>query len=302
MVDILELNPFLASIIFIVLFSVVYYIISYKQIKKADHYQSLIEFLDIDKEEDFESRNLFAHGLIYPPNFSDENFEVYSKSKPVTYLGGDLYFHAKDSKGNYWFAIGDTSGHDINSHLFSMMLISNLAYFINLCKNPKEVNQNINSDLKQRVIFSKFSLPYYASLVILKGNENGKMKHYGQHPNMILYRHKTKAIEIIETCGEFIGIEKFSFHTNKDSFHTNKENEVREFQLYSGDILFIFTDGIFEQKNKEKKYFGYRLYEFIQNYPKHELGKLIENLFMEVEKFTNGKIQDDMTIMAIRKK
>lgn len=294
LVDILDLNPFLASVIFIVLFSLAYYIISYKQIKKADHYQSLIEFLDIDEDEDFESRNLFAHSLIYPPNFSDEHYEVFSKSRPVTYLGGDLYYHAKDSNNYYWFAIGDTSGHDINSHLFSMMLISNLAYFINLCKNPKEVNQNINSDLKQRVVFSKFLLPYYASLVILRGDSKGNIKHYGQHPNMVLFRDKTQSIEIIETIGEFIGIEKFS--------NLRTQEEDREFQLFSGDLLFIFTDGIFEQKNKENKYFGYRLYEFIQNHPKEDIGKLIENLFKEVESFTHGKIQDDMTIMVIRKK
>ncbi len=290
----IDLQVFLFTLVSIILFFLIYYIISYKQIHKIDRFQKLLEFLDIQENNDFEARNSFARSLIFPPDIRDENFEVYSFFKPFSFLGGDLYFQSKDSKGKYWFAIGDASGHDVNSHLFSMMLISGLSSLIHTCNTPKEINEQLNYNLKLRSILNGHPLPCYASLVVLKIDEVGKVEHYGQHPNLVVYRKQTNQTEVIETSGGFIGNENYPLPASS-------LQEPKGFQLNSGDILFVFTDGIFEQKNSKNQYYGYRLYEFLLNHPKEDLELFLMNLYKEVLEFSRGKIQDDLTVMVIRK-
>lgn len=290
----LDAKVFYFSIASITLFSVIYFLFTFRQIHKVEKYQQLIEFLDIEESNDFDERNSFARALIFPSDIRDEKFEVFSYSKPYSFLGGDLFFQSKDAKGRYWFAIGDASGHDINSHLFSMMLVSGISSFIHTCESPKEITDNLNRDLKLRSILSGHPLPCYASLVVIQSDADGKMIHYGQHPNLIVFRGSRQETEVIETSGGFIGNENYPLPPSALL-------EPAGFQLESGDILFIFTDGVFEQKNVKNQYYGYRLYEFILNHPKEDLDLFLLNLYKEIFSFSQGKIQDDMTIMAIRK-
>jgi serine phosphatase RsbU (regulator of sigma subunit) len=230
---------------------------------------------------------------------NDENFEVFGKLQPATYLGGDIINHARDREGNYWFAVGDASGHDLNSHLFSMMILNQMNYLVNLAKTPKEMNTMMNQVLKERIQSYPIPVNSYASLGLLKADSNGNFLHYGLHPNFLLYRVDKKDIEIIETSGHFIGIEvSNAIHSNSKEEHNN-----HLFSMNKGDILFCFTDGLFEQRNKERKYFGYRLYEFIKNEDKSNLPLFAKKLFDAVRDFAGNKtIDDDMTILIIRKK
>ena len=83
---------------------------------------------------------------------------------------------------------------------------------------------------------------------------------------------------------------------------SKNKNEQGHFTLEDGDILFAFTDGVFEQKSKQGKYFGTQLYNFIQWEPKENLRIFSDNLFKAVQDHTENKIKDDMTLLIIRKK
>lgn len=244
---------------------------------------------------DYLKRN--AQRLIFPSKMEDENFEVIAKMQPVTYLGGDVINYTVDKEGYYWFAIGDSSGHDLNSHLFSMMLMAQMNYFVNIAKDPMEMNQCINRTLEARKkVDPDLNISNYASLGILKSDKKGNFLHYGLHPNYIVFRKDKKDNDIIETGGNFIGIDIPPTAISKPE-HSN-----RSFHMNSGDILFTFTDGLFEQRNKERKYYGYRLYEFIKSHKKENLSEFIDDLFASIKEFSGNKVDDDMTILIIRKK
>ncbi|MDX1960730.1 MAG: PP2C family protein-serine/threonine phosphatase [Leptospiraceae bacterium] len=261
---------------------------------KMEKYQKIADYLDITDTISFEIKNRYANKLIYPSNIKDDNFEVVTISKAMTYLGGDIHFQMKDEKGDYWFAIGDATGHDINSHLFSIMILSQLSSLIHRELNPKVINTKINEHVEKSLEGENRSIPFYASMVLLKSSPNGNFQHYGQHPNMILFRNRSGETEIIETSGKFIGIDSGNM--------AQVEDELREFKLEKNDILFVFTDGVFEQKNKEGRYFGFRLYQFIQKESKVDLEIFSQKLLDEIQEFGEGEIDDDLTFMAIRKK
>jgi phosphoserine phosphatase RsbU/P len=247
----------------------------------------------LQEEVIIESINMELKKLIYPNDINDSCFSVASRIKNASYLGGDLYNQLLDRDGNYWFAIGDASGHDVNSHLFSMMILIKMNKYINTSNTPKDVSKKINYDLKQKLnTGSSMNMGSYASLAILKAEPTGKFIHYGQHPSFILHKKRTGSAEIISTLGTFIGLDvdqKFN-------------EEEGQFFMEQGDKLYLFTDGIFEQKNEKGKFFGYLLYEFIKNNPEGHIEELADRLFANIMTFSNHKIDDDMTLMIIEKK
>jgi sigma-B regulation protein RsbU (phosphoserine phosphatase) len=278
---------------------IAFFLLNFPELKYLKSLLDLLNYFHTSESHSLDFVNLNLQTFVFPLNLNDENFEVFGKLQPATYLGGDIINHARDREGNYWFAVGDASGHDLNSHLFSMMILNQMNYLVNLAKTPKEMNAMMNQVLKERIQSYPIPVNSYASLGLLKADPNGKFQHYGLHPNFLLYRADKKDIEIIETSGHFIGIEvSNAFHSN-----SKEEHENRSFTMNKGDILFCFTDGLFEQRNKERKYFGYRLYEFIKTEDKSNFPQFAKRLFDSVREFAGTKIiDDDMTILIIRKK
>ena len=235
-----------------------------------------------------------VRNLILPEDFSDEFFEAVAKTSFAEEVGGDFYNYLKDKKGNYWFAIGDSSGHDFNSHLFSMMILTQMNYCVNVYDNPDEIIDRINLNLESRSEKkNKESKSTYASFIIFKSDPAGNFIHSGSHPNFVLYRATENRIEIVETKGIFIGTDI--------NFREATENQGT-FQLKAGDILFSFTDGVFEEKNRSGRFYGEQIYKFLESAPKENLNTLAEKLFQSVRDFSGGHITDDMTFLAIRKK
>ncbi len=296
--DYIEFSHGLFWIVYNSIFIIVFLILNFPELKYLKKLLDLVNYFYTSESHSLDLVNLNLQTFVFPLNLSDDNYEVYGKLQPATYLGGDIINHAKDREGNYWFAVGDASGHDLNSHLFSMMILNQMNYLVNVAKTPKEMNEMLNQGLRERIQSYPIPINSYASLGLLKSDPNGNFQHYGLHPNFILYRTAKKDIEIIETSGHFIGIEvSNAFHSNSKEEHKN-----HYFSMNKGDILFCFTDGIFEQRNKERKYFGYRLYEFIKNEDKSNLPLFSKRLFESVKQFAGETIDDDMTILIIRKK
>ncbi len=273
-------------------------LLNISELKYLKKLLDLLMYFHASESHSLDYVNLNLQTLVFPLNLNDENYEVFGKLQPATYLGGDIINHARDREGNYWFAVGDASGHDLNSHLFSMMVLTQMNYLLNLAKTPKEMNEMMNKSLHTRIQSYPLPVNSYASLGLLKSDPNGNFQHYGLHPNFILYRADKKELEIIETSGHFIGIEV------SNAVHSNSKEEAKNqfFTMNSGDILFCFTDGLFEQRNKERKYFGYRLYEFIKTENKENFPLFAKKLFETIKEFSGDQIDDDMTILIIRKK
>lgn len=235
--------------------------------------------------------NYIIQNLIYPNDINDDLYESYSKINPLSQPGGDFIYQKMDIHGKYWFAVGDSSGHDLNSHLFSVSILNRLSYYINFQNSPIMVHSDINRDIFNTASKKNIDLNIYATMVLLNLDNNGIGYHYGQHPNLILYKEETNDIEVLQTSGSLIGMDLPEFNGVENQFF-----------MKPGDILFVFTDGLFEQKNKDGKYYGYRLYEYIKNADKKNLKLFTDNLFIEIHSFISKRPTDDMSLLIIRKK
>ncbi|HMV45452.1 MAG TPA: PP2C family protein-serine/threonine phosphatase [Leptospiraceae bacterium] len=297
--EFVQISHGLFWIVYNTIYIILFLFVNFPELKYLKRLLDLLNYFHTSESHSLDFVNLNLQTFVFPLNLSDENYEVFGKLQPATYLGGDIINHARDNDGNYWFAVGDASGHDLNSHLFSMMILNQMNYLVNVAKTPKDMNAMMNKVLRERIESYPVPVNSYASLGLLKADAKGNFEHYGLHPNFLLYRVDKKDIEVIETSGHFIGIEVPShIPTNPKEEYNN-----RNFTMNSGDILFCFTDGLFEQRNKERKYFGYRLYEFIKNEDKSNFPQFAKKLFDSVRTFAGVKqLDDDMTILIIRKK
>ncbi|HNH10794.1 MAG TPA: SpoIIE family protein phosphatase, partial [Leptospiraceae bacterium] len=74
-----------------------------------------------------------------------------------------------------------------------------------------------------------------------------------------------------------------------------------EFDFTSGDRLYIFTDGIFEEFNSKREEFGEeRLHSLLVKNQELPINQVFQKILNELDAFLEGKgRQDDLTILGI---
>ena len=91
-------------------------------------------------------------------------------------------------------------------------------------------------------------------------------------------------------------------HDKPAGFVSNTVYHSREFELYPGDSLLVYTDGIPEANNPQKEMFGEeRMTETLNRYADAEPEELIRCLYEAVGAFADGEDQfDDITMLAVK--
>jgi sigma-B regulation protein RsbU (phosphoserine phosphatase) len=132
----------------------------------------------------------------------------------------------------------------------------------------------------------------YMTITFLSFDESGNFTFAGQHQDLIIYRNATDTVEIIETEGIWIGMG--SMMENKNKFIINKY-----FQLNSGDILLLYTDGITEGVNSNGEMLGI---EGLANIIRENGKKSEEEIKQKIlEASKEYKCNDDISFLLIRK-
>jgi sigma-B regulation protein RsbU (phosphoserine phosphatase) len=74
----------------------------------------------------------------------------------------------------------------------------------------------------------------------------------------------------------------------------------QEIQLYEGDKLLLFTDGVTEARNADGEEFGeQRLHECLRSYAGRNAAELRTLILNEVTAFCAGNFDDDATLMIV---
>ncbi|PJZ64172.1 serine/threonine-protein phosphatase [Leptospira wolffii] len=232
---------------------------------------------------------------VFPLDFVDENYEIRGRCLTYNPIGGDFYNFLKDRTGNYWMGIGDTSGHGYVAGLFSMMVMNQMTHLVHQNEYPHEIIDQIIEHLEERTgIYPHIHRSLYATFLLMRADSEGNFLHSGIHPSLVLYKKKEDRIEIVGTDGKFLStVMNPPLKRTKHSL---------SFKMDPDDILFCFTDGLFEQKNRNiGEYYGENLYKFLESVPKKNIERLMDDLFTDVVKHTGGRIQDDMSLLVVRK-
>ncbi|NBI05471.1 fused response regulator/phosphatase [Senegalia massiliensis] len=214
-----------------------------------------------------------------------QNIKISGRYIPSTGLGGDCY-DSIETNGKTWFMIADVMGHGASAAMVSFMVKALFNQLATMYKTPKKLLEEINTtyykmfENKSDIIFSIFIGTIYKNKLTYSS---------AGHPYPIFYDHETKNTQFLSNNNILIGI-------TPNSNFSQKTRIINE-----GDIIFLYTDGLYEQIP------DMRDINLINMYIKTNKDILIKNqeLFMDniIKQFNDTEqFEDDVAILTVKKK
>lgn len=218
--------------------------------------------------------------------------EIAGYMEPAAEVGGD-YYDVLEQDGRIKIAIGDVTGHGLESGVVMIMVQSAArALLANNETNPVKFLDALNRTIYNNL--ERMKIDKHLTFMILDYYE-GILKLSGQHEEIIIVR-SGGIIERIDTIdlGFPIGLDR------EISPFIAEENIL----LNSGDIVFLYTDGVTEAENSDGVHYGVnRLCELLsQNWQKsaEEIRQsVIEDILRHIDQ---QKIYDDITLLVLKKR
>lgn len=221
----------------------------------------------------------------------NDDFEIFAYSEAADEVGGDYYDTYKIDENRIALIIADVSGKGTSAafHMSQMKGIFNSIGQLGL--SPKEFMINTNIALGASLEKASFiTASYY---LINKKTKTIEFTRAGHCPTLY-YRAKEKRSSYYTDKGLGLGIlrnSKFDNYVN-----------VNTIDYASGDILFLYTDGITEAKNMKREEYGYDRLQAILEDAASENGdqiqdKIIKNLF---EFCGSELVDDDYTSLIVK--
>ena len=249
---------------------------------------------EADVEKDLNIASLIQNGMLPTGSPSIEGFELDISGflKPAKTVGGDLYYYfARD--GKLFFCVGDVSGKGIPASLY---MVVTLALFLNITKRNDDASK-IMSELNNSLSFTNFTNMFCTMFLGVLDIQTGRLEYCNAgHNKPIIYRGKDSSASFIDAKPNVVlGI--------MDDFPFEKETVY----LSAEDRLFLYTDGLTEAENEEKKLFGddaalEAVTEAFRT-PGLDAEGQIKSVHATVLEHTGKAAQnDDITMVIIRKK
>jgi phosphoserine phosphatase RsbU/P len=221
-----------------------------------------------------------------------EDLDIAGYMEPADEVGGD-YYDVLHTDGLVTIAIGDVTGHGLESGI--VMVMTQTA--VRTLKEIRELDPVKFLDALNRTIYKnvqRMNSEKNLTLVILTYSE-GRISISGQHEETIVVR-KGGQIERVNTMNR--------------GFPIGLDEEITDFishttiELNVGDGVVLYTDGIPEAYNNDKKQYGIeKLCEVIsQNW--HNLAEEIKQAIIDDVKGFIGKqkVFDDISLVVLKQK
>ena len=202
------------------------------------------------------------------------------------HVGGDYYdFFALDQE-RVGFFIGDISGKGIAAALLMANLQANLRSQFALAREKPEVFlQSVN-----RLFFENTVDSAYATVFFAEYNDAARRLRYtncGHLPALLLRQDGTA--ERLHSTGTVLGL------------FPGWGSPTVDCQLYPGDALALYTDGVTESLNNAGEEFGEnRLVEALERHRDQPAQRAAAGIIAEVQRFSPQEQHDDLTLIIAK--
>ncbi|HDN27901.1 MAG TPA: response regulator [Thioploca sp.] len=222
-----------------------------------------------------------------------KELDIVAFMEPAADVGGDYYdvLPHNNGDGQIKIAIGDVTGHGLESGV--LMLVVQTAVQSLLESGLSDSEQFLN--VLNRIIYNSVQrMKTDKNLTLsLLDYKNGRLRVTGQHEEVLVVRQGGK-IERIDTfnLGFMIGVvpDTKAFVSHLD------------IQLQPGDGIVLYTDGITEARNFNKKLYGVeRLCEVISQNWHRSAQEIQQAVIADVRQFIGEqKVFDDITLLVLK--
>jgi serine phosphatase RsbU (regulator of sigma subunit) len=215
-----------------------------------------------------------------------DNCEVAVSMKPTEEVGGD-YYDVIRTRNNEWILIGDVSGHGVPAGLIMMMCQTAVRTVLRQDPEimPDRLLSMVNSVLTENI--RQLGENKYMTISALRRDPDGRVYFAGAHQDICVYRAASDSVECIETEGLWLGL--------KDSI--DEALVTQSFQLGSGDVLLLYTDGIIEAMRDGSLFDVGGVRDVLAKARGKSAQQVLSELFTALRDF---KLNDDATVLVIR--
>jgi phosphoserine phosphatase RsbU/P len=199
-------------------------------------------------------------------------------------VGGDYYDVTRVGKHCWSAVLADVSGKGVASALLASLLQGAL---ITVTEHPDAIGhrmERLNRFLLDRTGGEKYATVFYCLL-----HEDGRMSYVNAaHCPPMVVRANGERLEL-EASGMPVGLIE------------SAEFPVMEQRLAAGDKIVIYSDGVTEAQNLEKRFFGKRrLREVVEAHAGDSCAAIHDAIQEAVAAFTEGASQsDDITLVVL---
>ena len=215
--------------------------------------------------------------------------------RAMSNIGGDYYDIIPSGTERLAICIGDVSNHGIGPALIMSNLSAQIKLLVNLgITSPRKILLKLNELLVHNTpedMFVTFFLSFY--------DFNNKLLYWScaGHNDGILVRTNGN-LELLQGGGLPLGMDE-----NESFLPALLSNQT---QIQKGDLFFLFTDGLTEAKNAEKKFYGIeRLKNILKTNHHLNCYEILQNIVQDLAIFTNQNpnalnLDDDIAMIAIK--
>ena len=225
--------------------------------------------------------------LKFPP-FPDHNeFSIYAAREPAREVGGDFYDYYFLDEGRLCFCVGDVSGKGVPSALFmavtKTLIKSRAVDDFSTASILTHVNAELSADIKS----SMFVTIFLGILDI----RSGEFVYTNAGHNPPYLRRKGGSLQRLDVRhGPVIGaVTGLIYREDTDT-------------MTPGDMLFMYTDGVTEERNADRELFSEkRLVSVLASTTVDSVENAVRDTIAAIKDFRGDVNQeDDITVLAVQ--
>ena len=216
------------------------------------------------------------------PQTKRDDIDIYGLLTPAREVGGDIFdYFIRDEK--LFFCMGDVSGKGVPSALLMAVTHSLFRAASAHDNNPAHILQSINETLYEGNESNMFVTMFMGILDLPTGH---LCYANAGHDAPVIVGREALPVKANIPLGLF------------DDYTFQMQNTMLE----GGSMLFLYTDGLTEAKNPQRKQFGLaRVMSILKGCADLSPQQLLDKMTQEVHTFVEGAEQsDDLTMLAIR--
>jgi serine phosphatase RsbU (regulator of sigma subunit) len=220
-----------------------------------------------------------------------EGYQIAASSTPAREVSGDFFDFIDIDGGKIGFVIADVTGKSVSG---ALVMTASKSVFRLLSEDQLSVGdimKRANKQIKKDITRAKGMFVALLYAVLNKDEKRLGMCSAGQ-TQPILLSAETGEATLIETEGDAFPL----------GIIDDADYQETKLQLYSGDLVIFYTDGVVEAMNKKGKMYGFeRFLEVIKNNNGLDAEIFMEKLIDDINSFVGKAEQhDDLTIVVIK--
>ncbi|HZF09549.1 MAG TPA: PP2C family protein-serine/threonine phosphatase [Thermoanaerobaculia bacterium] len=205
---------------------------------------------------------------------------------PASEVGGDFYDVLALEDGRLAVAVGDVAGHGVSSGLVMSMAKSALAVQVTFNPEVAAVFGTLN-----RTVYQTARKRLLATLCYALLDPESRELLYASAGHLFPY--------VVSPQGGVRALESIAYPLG---VRGQLVVEPRQAQLASGDILFLYSDGLVEARTEHGDEFGFeRLEQSLARHARRGVEGMRDGVLQDIERFTGGAPrEDDQTVLVLK--